>query len=157
MKKTLIILVSIVLSSCSKETGKNETSKTAIDGYVNIYIKNSSGVDLLDSATYPKENYKVYYELNGQKILYKNPLMDYPGGFFISNENNIHFLRLFLNIENNSVVTNTYIEWSPTQTDKLTTVFNIGENFIIADKIFLNGNLVNTTLGITGREITIIK
>lgn len=133
---------------------------TYIDGKINIFLKNSQGENLLNTANYNSDNFKIYFKKNGQKIEINNPLSGHPKGFFIDNSYNPIYMGLYLNIDVNEIIPETYIEWNETDTDtlKVTVVKNGGSTSW--NSMWLNGDLIyssSTPLGVTGREITIVK
>jgi hypothetical protein len=158
MKKTILfITVFLLFISCTED---KPCSCFNIDAHINLFLKDSQGANLLNTTNYNSANYKIYYELNGQKIEVNNPLSGYPRGFLIDYENNTIYMRLFLNIDENETMPVTYIEWNNTDTDTLRVSVLRTENSIVWDKLWVNDELVyqpGTPNGTTGREITIVK
>jgi hypothetical protein len=131
-----------------------------LDSSLDIFLKNSEGQDLLNTSAFNPANFKVYYLINGQKIEVNNPMMGYPRGFLVSNENP-KFVRIFMNDLETELIPTTYIEWNTTDTDTIQTFYTRTENKVVYNKVWLNGSLVlgegvvSTTP--TGVGITLVK
>lgn len=156
MKNLLIIIISILSISCSKNSGGSENN-TFIDKDLNIYLKNSEGLNLLDSEFFPSQDFKVFYEINGQRILFNEPNLTHSKGFKIYDNSQSKILKLYLNDKLQTPVSNTYFQWSATQTDKITAFFDRKDNYVSVVKILLNDVQVWDASTSSGREITIIK
>jgi hypothetical protein len=139
-KTTLLLILCISMLSCTKDNPNN--SSFLIDREVYIYLKNNQGENLLNTANYNSENFKIYYEINGQKIEVNNPLLDASRGFVISDWTNPISMGVALNDVIADIPTITYIEWNDTDTDTLKTSYIRTENSFIWDKLWVNGELV---------------
>lgn len=157
MKKIIFIITTLLLISCSKD---KPIPGFILDSSLDIFLKNSEGQDLLNTSAFNPANFKVYYLINGQKIEVNNPMMGYPRGFLVSNENP-KFVRIFMNDLETELIPTTYIEWNTTDTDTIQTFYTRTENKVVYNKVWLNGSLVlgegvvSTTP--TGVGITLVK
>lgn len=162
LKRFILILGTIIILSCNSDDNKSNSQGFLFDGSVNIFLKNSQGENLINTATFNSNNYKIYYEINGQKTEVNNPLMDAPKGFYINQESNPISMRLYLNVppNENTTSTTTYIEWNNSDTDTLKTHFVKGDGYLVWAKLWLNDEVVweeGSSTSNLGREITIIK
>ncbi len=97
---------------------------------VNIILENKLGLSLLDPATpgyYNSNNFKVYYLIDGQEVLFNKPKWDYSSGFFVANEYGKSFVRIFLNMEGKTNPSTTYIQWNSGDKDTLVCRLNEDE------------------------------
>jgi hypothetical protein len=160
MKKTILFITAfLLLISCSND---KQCSCSNIDIGVTIFLKDSQGVNLLNTANYNSDDFKVYYEIDGQKIEVNNPLLDASRGFVINDWTNPISMGVALNDVIADIPTITYIEWNNSDTDTLITTYERTENSVVWDRLWLNDELVwqpgmPAIEGIPGRVITIVK
>lgn len=159
MKNLILLLVFSILCSCSKTP---KPFNKVIDPSLFIYLKNSTGDNLLNTANYNSDNFRIYNEINGLVIEVNNPMSDHPRGFSIINDVNPICMGLSLNTTETELFPITYIKWNDTDTDTLKASYVRTENIIQCNGVWLNGVLVwdfNTPQpqGNIGRSITIVK
>lgn len=158
--KTLLIIFLIIASACDKTSSGPGFD---ISNDILITFLNQEGEDLLDpnnSNSLDITQFKVYYLLDGIKTEINRTNLDYPKNFFIEepDENSDYYrMFLFLNSEDNSDTTFTYLEWK----ENLNYVFKSQinrEGGINDEKIWLNETLlcdVNRNPGRCSITITI--
>ena len=159
MKNILIIFLAILATACSKSSGGNENSVN-IDTYLDIFLKNAEGTNLIDSEFYPSQEFKVFHELNGQNVEIINPKNNTTTGFILTNDPENKRLRLFVNDQLRMPISVTYIEWKTGQRDKITAFFDRRDNYLGIVKILLNDAPIwdgTTPPNGFGRNITIVK
>jgi hypothetical protein len=159
MKNILLIFLAIVSTACSKSSGGNENG-VEIDTYLDIFLKNAEGTNLIDSEFYPSQDFKVFHELNGQTVEIKNPKGNTTNGFILSTDPENKRLVLYVNDQLRLPISVTYIEWKSGQKDKITAFFNRRDNYIGIVKILLNDAPIwdiTTPPNGFGRNITIVK
>lgn len=147
MKTTFYLIIAMmVFFSCQKEKD-NYTMDTAID----FSFIDDSGHDLLDNSSenhYDINFIKLYYLVDGVSTEVNAPNLDYPKGFFKSNElrNGRYFMRLFPNQSNdqNSTAfeTITYLQLKSADIDTIKCEFSKSTNSLICEKVIYNGSTV---------------
>ena len=147
MRNLLFVILTLGLFSCNSD--EEECCKN-IEADLQISIVNSEGVDLLNplNGEINIENFKLYYKnKSGDLILFNKPNLDNPKGFELVNpENNSNqrfSVNLFLNTE--YLVDNasfTFMSWNNEKKYEIKTVFLKGSNSLIAEKIFIDNELV---------------
>jgi hypothetical protein len=161
MKQLTIFFFIAGIASILSCNNDNIIKGVIVDVGVNIFLKDEQGENLLNTSNYNSDNFKIFHEIDGQKIEVYNPLMDSPKGFSIINENNLKYINLSMNMDENVAIPITYIQWNDTDTDTLKTTYSRKENSVIWNKLWLNNKVVwdsGTPNGPTGmRDITIIK
>lgn len=151
LKRILAILfLSVILLSC--KDNKDEVMDQSFGGYVatsvNIRIKDSDGNDRLAPTGHnPLTSFKVYYLVNGQKVLYNNPNMSAPGAYSIKKDDvgNYYYVQVLLNSpspgddsQNDWI---TYLEYQDGSTDTIKATFSVEPGFIAINKAWYNGTL----------------
>lgn len=126
MKKLVITLISIafITMSCSNDT--EPLNSTTRNTSVNIYLKNKSNENILDSQNYPESSINVRFWVGGKEVGYtynsNGATFDNPRGFFLgvlsANETG-KGMRIFLNEDISEEYPITYIHWNGTETDTL--------------------------------------
>lgn len=157
MKKIVLLLVTFIIVSCSNDS--TPSSSAIVEDYVDIYLKNTSGENLMNTGNYNSENFKIFNEINGVKVEVNNPLAAAPRNFYIITETNPISMRLFLNSSPTEILPKTYIQWNETETDTLSANFVTDGINVGYSKLWLNGDLIwDGTLPTNHkREITITK
>lgn len=156
--KRLILAAVLLLCACSQDNPV--PSSYVVDNYVDIYLKNEQGDNLLNTSEFNSNEFKIFYLLNGNAVEIYNPQMDAPRNFFIITETDPICMRLFLNDVASESFPITYIKWNETDTDTLKASFLRGENYVRCSGVWLNDELVwdqSTPSEGTGRSITIVK
>ncbi len=147
MRNILFVILILGLFSCNRD--EEECCKN-IEADLQISIVNNEGVDLLNplNGEINIDNFKLYYKnQSGDLILFNNINLDNPKGFELvnpeNNGNQRYSINLFLNTEH--LVDNTsftFISWNDNKNYEIKTVFFEGNNSLIAEKVFINNELV---------------
>lgn len=159
MKKIILSTITFVFLSCSNDNPNPTPQSYNIDTSVDIFLKNSANENLLNTENYNSENFRIYNEINGEKVEVYNPLADAPRNFLIITETSPVSMRLFLNNSITESFPKTYVKWNEEDTDTLKAYIYRTENLIQCKKLWLNDALIwdETTSSNTGRRITITK
>lgn len=137
----MLFSIFIIFISCSKENPTEMNIDTSID----ISVKNSEGIDLLNpnnSNSFKEQSISIYYLTDGELTLYNEPNLDYPNGFFIFQHENEYRLRLFPNTSSNESLPETVIKWNSSESDALKCNIEKTDNSEICTKVWLNDILV---------------
>ena len=138
-------LLLLTLESC--DDNDSEASFN-ISNNVEISVVNEAGEDLLNpdhSSAIAVGQIKVYYELDGLKQEINRTNMDYPRMFALREptpKNNRYSILLYLNTEDDSNPTTTFLEWNSNRTDVFKSSLISSDESFKSDKIWLNGRLV---------------
>ncbi|MDX1279507.1 MULTISPECIES: hypothetical protein [Flavobacteriaceae] len=143
MKKLMILITVFTFYACSKNDDNNE--QTSIDIRIDITIKDSDGVDLLNPENpnaYLEEDIYLKYLVNGeeQNVYYGH--QDHPKNLFIFEHEGTYRIRVFPNTEASEEFPITYIYWSETDRDTIKCAYNRYGNSIVCDKVWFNGDLI---------------
>lgn len=142
--KILIFSGILTLFSCDEDSGTG----TVISNDVLITVVNQEGEDLLDPSNPESiniEEIKVFYLLNGIKTEINRSNLDYPKMFLVTDPDmNSEYYRilLFLNIEDDSEITTTYIELKPNIVYEFRSELNRFGNSVTDEKIWLQNELI---------------
>ena len=140
--KHLIFLISLLsIISCSKDNNE----KLNIDTSIDLSVKDSYGVDLLNPNnpnTLDVDAIEIQYVSNGQAITVNNINLDYPKGFFIYKHNNEYRMRLFPNDDKDENYPITYIKWNGNDIDTLNCKIERNKNSQICKAVWFNGSIV---------------
>lgn len=142
--KILIFSGILTLFSCDEDSGTG----TVISNDVLITVVNKEGEDLLDPSNPESiniEEIKVFYLLNGIKTEINRSNLDYPKMFLVTDPDmNSEYYRilLFLNIEDDSEITTTYIELKPNIVYEFRSELNRSGNSVTDEKIWLQNELI---------------
>jgi len=150
MRNVLFAILTLALFSCTNNEEEEEECCKNIEADLQISIVNSQGLDLLDplNGRININNFKLYYKnQSGDLILFNKPNLDNPKGFELvipeNNSNQRFSINLFLNTEylfdNTSF---TVISWNNERNYEIKTVFLKGNNSLIAEKIFIDNELI---------------
>lgn len=139
------------MSLLSCQNDDNNDCCINVESDVLIQLENSEELDLLNPLSpnsIDSENIQIKYQMeNGEKKLVNDPNLDAPKGFYIVPPNETqtenYSLQLFLNTdyigaENTS---QTFIEWSSTDMDKIKSEFIRDNNNLLVSKIWVNDEL----------------
>jgi hypothetical protein len=147
MRNLLFVILTLGLFSCNSD---EEECCRNIEADLQISIINNEDVDLLNplNGEINIDNFKLYYKNQlGNLILFNKPNLDNPKGFELVNpENNGNqrfSINLFLNTE--YLVDNTsftVISWNNEKKYEIKTIFLKDNNSLIADKIFIDNELI---------------
>lgn len=144
-KLLFLIFSFFMFVSCKKP---ESITGVTIDTYVDLFLKNSNGQNLLNPTTpgyFSSDQIRIYYIQNEKKVEVYNPNLDFPRGFKISkNEGNSeYFIRVFQNdvyVDKEKVTT--YIQWRSDLEDTLQTqISKSNSSTIFTAKIWYNGKL----------------
>lgn len=141
MKYLLFFLTAVLFNSCNSD----DKDQFIIDTAINISLKDKDGNDLLstDSPNSLNQNeFKLYYEINGEQVEVNDEELDYSKGFFIYQHENEFRIRIFPNSQNNSLITNTYIKWNKTDTDTIRCEIERSNSSEVCKKVWFNDKLV---------------
>lgn len=162
MKNIFFFLISIVIFSCSKSSNDDEViTGVFIDTTAFVFLKNSNGNNLINSESFPSQNFKFYTEINGVKTLFNMQSSDLPRGFRITELESVLCLSTSFNSSNTPATSNYYIEWNSLNTDKFTVSYEKNGSTTEISKILLNDNPVpvwySGMQSKYGRTITVVK
>jgi hypothetical protein len=141
MKNRLIFLC-LLLTACKKE--KHEANFN-VQANIDIVVFDKSGNDQL--KTIGKERIskiRLYYLIDGKKVLFDRPNLDAPYGFLTfkpEKEGDQYWLRLFLynTGENGTAVkSTTYLRWENGREDEIVAEFNNRSNSKVLTKFWYN-------------------
>lgn len=141
MKYLLFFLTAVLFNSCNSD----DKDQFIIDTAINISLKDKDGNDLLstDSPNSLNQNeFKLYYEINGEQVEVNDEELDYSKGFFIYQHENEFRIRIFPNSQDNSLITNTYIKWNKTDTDTIRCEIERSNSSEVCKKVWFNDKLV---------------
>jgi hypothetical protein len=166
MKKFFIALSTIMCLSCSENITDKSTTGFTLFANIDIYLKSSTGENILGSDKYPENSIRVRYLVGGKDLGYgydtPGAILDNPGGFFLgilsANETG-KGMRVFLNSDSSEEYPITYIHWNSTETDTIKTKYRRTSNSVVLEKLWLNDVLVwqVEVEGQRGSTITIVK
>jgi hypothetical protein len=155
MKYSILLLLCTILTvSCDKYID----STNIISVNTDIFIKNSVGENLLTPGnpnSIPRESVKLWYKVDGKLIDASTQIQDScPGNLCFREESGQHWMRVYPLVDPKMESTTAYIQWSENQTDELNFHFTIKNdgNYIVCDKILLNGEVVFPDKAIPGRD-----
>ena len=134
MKNLFIYFAIIACVSCDNNDNSNQSADSVFD-HLDIFLKNSSGIDILGSDKYPIVT--AEYLINGTL---QNPTQGCNP--FINNYLNYHFARIFLNKSITEEYPITYIHWNATDTDTIKAHFTRGNGNVLLDKAWIFENNV---------------
>ena len=140
MKSVIFTIIMVIISSCNK----SDNEQTMIDTSIEMSIKNSNGVDLLNPNTpnYFNENtLSLFYLINGEVIEVNNPNLDYRKGFFIFKHQSEYRIRIFPNTDDKEKNPITYIKFNENPKDTLKCEFVRTNNSLICTKVWFNSEL----------------
>jgi len=147
----LLLLISVLIAgSCKLESPK----RVIIDNKVDIYYKNSSNEDLLDTAvtsSFTADSIHLYNVVAGVKKEVNNRA-DYPHNFLIYKNEDLQKYVLSVFVE----VDTTLLELNRNITDTITCAIEISEENFIIRKVWYNGNLKWDDYAVS-REFIIMK
>ncbi|MEO8774409.1 MAG: hypothetical protein ABI371_08815 [Gelidibacter sp.] len=141
MKYLLFFLSSICFTSCNLDDKEQFIIDTAVD----ISIKDNGGNDLLstdNSISLNQNEFKIFYEINGEKIEVNNGNLDHSKGFFVYQHENEYRVKIFPNSDIKASEPITYIKWNETDIDTLRCEIERNENSEVCKKVWLNDKLV---------------
>lgn len=140
----IFIAVCGLLASCDKTSPAKNISNN-----VYITVLNEEGEDLLNPdspSSISLDQIRVYYELDGVKTEINRGNLDSPKMFTLRQPSDIsenYRIFLFLNSEDDSDITTTYLEWSSDRTDIFKSQVNrSSSNNKYALRTWLNDELI---------------
>jgi hypothetical protein len=162
MKTNILILAIIFFTtiSCNNNNDNNKKENYNMQTSIVLNLKNSAGETLFNTENYNPENFKIYYEINGQKLEFYMPNYDNPRGFSMGYDQDPILMGMVLNTINEQVLpSTTYIEWNENETDTITATFLKGDGYFIVNKVWVNGELKPFEVidNLSDRVITIVK
>lgn len=156
MKNFVYIIVASLLLSCSNE--KDEPNSFSIVSSIFVYLKDSSGQNLMNTTNYDINNIKVYYKVGNELIL--QSIADNNGTsnqYSFSTETNPISLKLNLNISENEEFPETVVKWNDTESDTFKVSVKRVPGLIAVEKIWINDVLVSEANIPNGLFYTIVK
>ena len=155
MKKLIyILLLSVVFNSCdlinccTEINTRIDIKYTDIEGNYILGMKN--GIN--------SEQIKLYYKVNNEWEEYYKEKLNYPKGYFVSDERGGNYICLFPSDEFfNNNFSETKIQFSDNDFDIIKCQFNLDNNSIICNKVWYNNELKWEGDGNEERLIEIIK
>ena len=160
MKTLLILLITIVCVSCS-DNNTNTKQAASFSDKVIVYLKNSSGENILGTDKFPTSGIVAKYLINGKIVqnVSNAAISDYPNNVHIINEGGLHCTMIYLNSSATEEYPITYIYWNATDIDTIKSQYKrssgIDGNNILLEKAWLFKN--NNWEELTSQEITLIK
>ena len=142
MRRLIISLVAISSSISCNSNNTNRSGHFNIDTKIDILLKNSEGIDLLNpnnSNSYTASDISIYSILNG---------VNKPSDFIIiapqNRETDKYIMRVFpYNYALTDVIT--YIKWNNNDIDTLKTNYKSGNNNTVCSKVWHNNRIVYAT------------
>jgi len=139
------MIVSLLALACNNETEEPVGINVGAD--VDIVFKDENGADLLNPGNSSSiSDFKIYYQVNGQKVLYNEPNLDYPGGYRIIQDANNYFLKVYLNTPYTAGSSNgetiTYLEINGNKTFEIKSQYNSNPSNVSCEKLWLDGSQV---------------
>lgn len=152
MKSNIISKMNVIVGSlmlvlafgCNKDDGPSAD----IENNVEMTIMDASGEDLLNPDNpnaLSLEQIKTYYELDGVKTEINRGNLDNPKMLVIlepSSDSENYRLSLFMNTEEDSEITTTYLEWGPERTDVFESQIDRSGGGVRNEKTWFNGELI---------------
>jgi len=140
MKYLFFFLSALFFASCT-----DDNEQVIVDTDINISVKDEDGNDLLNpdnSNSLNQNEFKIFYEINGEQIEFYDENLDYPKGFFVYQHENEFRIRIFPSTDKNALYLITYIEWSKMDTDTIRCEIERKESSTICKKVWFNEELV---------------
>jgi len=146
--KTILLISSLLcclISSCD-DTEENDglISSMDISLYVDLLVQDNEGVDLLDPNvpnTLNTDQIRLYYINGDEKVEVYDPNLDYERNFKIVYDDNLRFLRLFVNDNIVNGYTETLLDWGNGNVDAIRSVVTKTNTSIVCDSVWFNGKL----------------
>ena len=141
MKYLFFILLAMLFTSCNSD----DNELVIIDTAINISVKDVDGNDLLNTNnpnSLNQNEFKIFYELDGEQIEVNDENLDYPKGFFVYQHENEFRIRIFPNTDKNALYPITYIKWREMDTDTIKCEIDRNGSSEICKKVWLNNELV---------------
>lgn len=132
-----------------------------VDTAIELRFTDAAGKDLLDPATpsaFSQEKIELYYLINGERKLALDGSLDYPKHYVVFKAGTQHVMRLFPNLHEENLRTQTYIKLSETDTDTIScTIKRWGKTnqSVVVTRVWYNNELVWDGTG--PRYIEIVK
>lgn len=138
---TLIFVILLLTISCDRSTTNNAPLNMNFSAHLDVDLRDAAGNNLAGTDG---------YDLSSMKVTYTNPIPlqggctpDYPQNFTIIQENGEKFIRIFLNVGfPDSATANTEVKWGNNGTDIFKSEIIRGENYILVNKIYRNGEMI---------------
>lgn len=125
----------------------NEDCCKTIEAVMFFNVSNSEDLDMLDpnSGGIDTSLISIFYR-NGEDEMVEvnNHQLDASKGYLVIDPElgDPYKIKVFLNTETiKDNISYTYIKWSNDSTDEIKTEFDLGNNYIVAKKIWVNGEL----------------
>jgi hypothetical protein len=145
MKNTLFCVLVIIFGvTCCKSKNKEIQPIGGFTGSLSMMIQDKNGIDRLNPAfSIAFRTFKVYYLLDGKRVLYNKPQMDAPNGYIIErSDTDRYYLKIFINGPNydskNKNNWITYLEYQDGITDTINASFDIKPGLITVEKAYYN-------------------
>jgi len=131
-----------------------------------VYLKNSTGENILGSDKYPENSISIKYLVGGKEFGYgydtPGAILDNPRGFFLgilSENEKGKGMRVFLNADSSEEYPITYIHWNSAETDTLKAKYRRTGSSVVLEKLWLNDVVVwqIEVEGQTSSSFTIVK
>ena len=148
MRKLMIYIAVLSLSINLISCDENENATNLDYGFA-CCVLDQNGNDLLDPLTsraIDTSQIKIYHIINGEPILYYNPMGDAPKGYGITEPLMYANIAGFVfhtamdwrvDANNRSI---TIIKWDESESDTITVLIEKTENSAIGIKYWINGN-----------------
>lgn len=150
MKNLIICFLALILGTLNLACKEEETTDDLIVGdivsrSVNISLFDKAGTDLLDPANPNSlKRFKVYWIIDGEKVLYNEPFMAAPGAFTIEKwplEPYYH-LKVLLNgpwfEDSSDGEWTTYLEFEDGTTATIKAVYTVKPGYVMLEKASYN-------------------
>jgi hypothetical protein len=174
MKNLITLILIIMFTSCSNNSDNTlEKQATNIYAHLDIFLKNSEGIDVLGSDKFPTNGIVANYLIDGKIVqdVSNAVISDYPNNIKNINERGIHCTRVFLNLAASEEYPITYIHWNATETDTIKAQYRRGNGndgaFVVLEKAWLFENnswkeisiegIGERTPGVVTGGITLVK
>jgi hypothetical protein len=161
MKKNILLLsLFFVFIGCNSSDDNGNDQITIGEVLFDFSLQNSDGVDLLDPSldgTFNTSSILLYEEVDGEYILFDDPLSAYPKGYTIDMRDGVNYFNPFY-FDTNAPTHDLKIDWGNGIIDYIMVECeDDGGKVKYATNITYNSNLVwNRTINPEGLYFTVI-
>ncbi|MCX2744045.1 hypothetical protein OO013_09225 [Mangrovivirga sp. M17] len=143
--KLIKFLFLLTLCGCAEEVVQLDLHDN-VSVAVDLTVKNSQGLDLLDPAneeSYKFEDMKLYYYDGNQKTEIYESKLTYPRNLMLFKTESEHQLRVFAGRVAKGTTSASYIlEWNETEQDSIVCHYLNTESTLRVEKVWFEGKVV---------------
>lgn len=147
----LITIIAMLIIGCVKDNTSEDSY--VVDVGLEFHIKNTNGLDLLNSSTanyFIFDSIKQFNDINGEIIEVYNPNLDLPRGLLLNTDTNPYSLRVFTTTDGFEIIgdevrtgqTITYLKLNNSDTDTILTEWSKTNKSTTISKAWYNGDLI---------------